>query len=47
MGHHFAIKKNEILPYVKVCIHQEGIMYIELGPTDKDNFGMVSRTCEI
>ena len=45
MGHHFAIKKNEILPYVKVFIHQEGIMHIELGPTD--NFGMVSRTCEI
>ena len=47
MGYHLAIKKNGILPYVKTCIHQEGIMHIELGPTDKDNFGTVSRTCEI
>jgi len=40
-------KKNEILPFAKICMNLEGIMPSEISQTKKDKYHMISLTCGI
>ena len=37
-----AIKKNEIFPFATTGVELEGIMLIEISPSEKDKYHMVS-----
>ena len=47
MGYDSAIKKDEILPFVKTRMDLEGIMLNEINQTEKDKYCMISFTCGI
>ena len=45
--YYFAIKKNEILPFVTTWMDLEGIMLSEISQTEKDKYCMFSHICGI
>lgn len=36
------ILKNELLPFVKICVDLQGIMLCEIGQTEKDKYHTIS-----
>ena len=41
------LKKNEILPFVKIQMDLKGIMLSEISQTEKDKYHMISLICGI
>ena len=47
MEYYSAIKKNEIMPFAAMWIDLENSMLSEIGPTEKDEYYMISLICGI
>ena len=47
MEYYSAIKKDEILPFVKTWTDLEGIILNKVGPMDKDKYHVISLIWEL
>ena len=47
MEYYSAIKKNKIMPFAATCMQLEIIILSEVSQKEKDEYRMISLTCEI